>query len=141
MSFQIFRKIRKLLLQSTQLPQLQSLLQQLHKTPHIQRFQNIRGLSTKYIWSEWNNLQDCLQSHQVDVFGFVETNIPWTPTTKHLAQQQMKLHGLHSKALLSATSCDEPTLGWKQPGGVCLRALEPIVGGIETSTSDETGLG
>ena len=47
-------------------------------------FQNIRGLSTKHIWSEWNNLQDCLQSHEVDIFGFAETNIPWTPTTKAL---------------------------------------------------------
>ena len=104
-------------------------------------FQNIRGLSTKHIWSEWNNLLDCLQSHQVDIFGFAETNIPWTPTTKHIAQQQMKIHGRNSKALLSATSCDKPTLGWKQPGGVCIGALGPIVGGIEKHTSDETGLG
>ncbi len=80
-------------------------------------FQNIRGLSTKYIWSEWNSIQAHLHTNQVDIFGFAETNIPWTPTTKHLALQQMKTHVHNSKATLSATSCDEPTLGWKQPGG------------------------
>ena len=104
-------------------------------------FQNIRGLSTKYIWSEWNSIQDHLHHHQVDIFGFAETNIPWTPTTKHLAHQQMKLQCPNNKATLSATSSDEPTLGWKQPGGVCMGALGSIVGGVETTTTDTTGLG
>ena len=114
-----------------------------NKNPNITRiyFQNIRGLSTNHIWTEWHNLLEILHHNEVDIFGFAETNIPWTPTTRHIAKQQMRSHIQQQQIALTAAACDEPTYGWKQPGGVCQGAIGHIAGGIDTLDTDSLGLG
>ena len=113
------------------------------KPPNTTRlyFQNIRGLSTTHIWTEWNHLLETLHHNEVDIFGFAETNIPWTPTTRHIAKQQMKSHLPTHHISLTTAACDEPTYGWKQPGGVCQGAIGNIAGGIDKLDIDSLGLG
>ncbi len=116
-------------------------LQQKSRNNILLYFQNIHGLSTQHIWTDWHSLIHNMNLNEIDIFGFAETNIPCTPTTRHIAKQQMKTHLNHSQISLTAAACNEPTLGWKQPGGVCQGAVGPLVGGIDSTNNDSMGLG
>ena len=104
-------------------------------------FQNIHGLSTRHVWTDWHSILNTVHQKDIDIFGLAETNIPWTPTTRHIAKQQMKQHLNHTQISLAAAACDEATLGRRQPGGVCQGAIGPIVGGIDSTHNDSLGLG
>eukprot|EP00957_Ditylum_brightwellii_P038474 2907768-Ditylum_brightwellii.AAC.1 len=48
-------------------------------------FQNANGISTEEDWCKFKELFRNRQEHKIDVFGSVETNLPWSPQLNHKA--------------------------------------------------------
>ncbi len=106
-------------------------------------FQNIHGLKTDDLLTDWNDVRSHMKENEIDVFGMAETNIDWNPSIRNKLYTQLRQHMecTGNKAKLLATSSDEPTIGLKQYGGVAMVTHGDIVGRIGRSGNDEHGLG
>eukprot|EP00957_Ditylum_brightwellii_P011310 855241-Ditylum_brightwellii.AAC.1 len=76
---------------------------------------------------------------EADLWGWVETNHPWTEDQKN----RIGSHGrqILNKFKVEAVSSDDPTMGWKQPGGACIGINGNNTGAVVQSGKDNTGLG
>ena len=90
------------------------------KAPNTCRiyFQNVAGVSPA---DDWSNLTDNflqMKKKEVDIFGFAETNVAWTPK----AQNESRRHGrgIFEHYTQVTASSDEPTVGYRQPGGTLM---------------------
>jgi len=106
-------------------------------------FQNIHGLKTDDLLTDWNDVLSHMKANEIDVFGMAETNIDWNPSIRNKLYAQLRQHMecTGNKVKLLATSSDEPTIGIKQYGGVAMVTHGDIVGRIGRSGNDEHGLG
>ena len=106
-------------------------------------FQNINGLSSTELYEDWIDIAQTMEDKQVDIYGLAETNIAWNPVITRTLGSTLKqqLGGGRNLVKLLTSSCDDPTYGRYQPGGVCLTARKNIVGRIGDNGSDPTGLG
>ena len=105
-------------------------------------FQNINGLSTQNLSENWIDILDIMETNQVDMYGLAETNITWNPTIKNMLFHKLRQHvssNKNSVKLVSAT-CDDPTHGIYQPGGVCQVTVGKVAGRAGMSGSDPHGL-
>ena len=84
-----------------------------------------------------------MEDMQVDIYGFAETNVAWNPMIMSKMHSQLRINarGGNSQVKMVASSCEDPTLGIYQPGGVCMVALNKIVGRMEKYGKDPSGLG
>jgi hypothetical protein len=57
-----------------------------------------------------------LKDKAVDVVGFVETSIPWTPQEIHTAWTKAK-KAFHKKTKITTSASDDPSVDGRQPGG------------------------
>eukprot|EP00957_Ditylum_brightwellii_P073845 5610889-Ditylum_brightwellii.AAC.1 len=76
---------------------------------------------------------------EADIWGWVETNIPWTEDQKHKTGSQGKQ--VFNKFKLEVVSSDDLTIGRKQPGLACIGINGNNVGAIVQPGKDDTGLG
>ena len=62
-----------------------------------------------------------METNHVDMYGLAETNVKWNPSIKNMLLHKLRQHVSSNKNIvkLAATSCDDPTHGIYQPGGVC----------------------
>ena len=102
-------------------------------------FQNINGLPTNDNWAEWNYITSYWKPNKIDIAGLAETNLKWTKQTtatarKHLAAQVRF-------AMITTTSCDEPTTYIYQRGGVLTATLGSLTGRIGGPGREVRGLG
>eukprot|EP00957_Ditylum_brightwellii_P095008 7235306-Ditylum_brightwellii.AAC.1 len=56
-----------------------------------------------------------MQEIEADLWGWVETNQPWTEDQKHETRSQGRQ--IFNKFKVKAVSSNHPTIGQKQPGG------------------------
>jgi hypothetical protein len=90
---------------------------------------------------DWSNLTDNfvqMKKKQVDIFGFVETKVAWTPT----AQNERRRHGkgIFEHFNQVTASSDDPTVGYRQPGGTLMATTGKFVGRVARSETDTYGL-
>eukprot|EP00957_Ditylum_brightwellii_P106585 8131525-Ditylum_brightwellii.AAC.1 len=76
---------------------------------------------------------------ETDIWGWVETNWPWTEDQKFKAKSQGR--EIFKTFKLKAVSSNDPTIGHKQPGGACIGVTGNNVGAIVQLGRDKTGLG
>eukprot|EP00957_Ditylum_brightwellii_P171725 13073323-Ditylum_brightwellii.AAC.1 len=76
---------------------------------------------------------------EADLWGWVETNCPWTENQKHRTGNQGRQ--IFNKFKVEAVSSDDLAIGWKQPGGACIGINGNNVGAVVQSGKDDTGLG
>ena len=117
----------------------------LEKNPMSMRlyFQNINGLSTQNLSENWIDILYLMETNQVDMYGLAETNITWNPTIKNILFYKLRQHVSSNKnsVKLVSASCDDPTHGIYQPGGVCQVTVGKVAGRAGMSGSDPHGLG
>ena len=83
-----------------------------HKEPNTCRiyFQNVAGVSPA---DDWSNLTDNfvqMKKKQVDIFGFAETNVSWTPRAQNESQRHGQ--GIFEHFNQVTASNDDPTVGY-----------------------------
>ena len=112
-----------------------------HKSVNTIRvyFQNIHGILYQKSWNKWKEIVDMLHQHDVDVAGFVETNINWSPTNCSTARSILRTRNKNS--VMNATNSDDPTTSMYQPGGMNLILQNNIIGAIDSNGNDDRGLG
>eukprot|EP00957_Ditylum_brightwellii_P165249 12581763-Ditylum_brightwellii.AAC.1 len=76
---------------------------------------------------------------EADLWGWAETNRPWTKDQKDKTRSQGRQ--VFNKFKMEAVSSDNPTIGQKQPGGACIGINGNNVGALVQSGGDDTGLG
>eukprot|EP00957_Ditylum_brightwellii_P137193 10460385-Ditylum_brightwellii.AAC.1 len=76
---------------------------------------------------------------ETDIWGWVETNCPWTEDQKFKAKSQGQQ--IFKIFKLEAVSSNDPVIGRKQPGGACIGVNRNNVGAIVKLGRDKTGLG
>jgi hypothetical protein len=91
---------------------------------------------------DWCNVKDAfheMKQKDVDIFGFAETNLAWTPEREN----QVKNHGrgIFEQFKIATSSSDDPNTGHKQPGGTCVGVTIAYVGRVSTPGEDRNGLG
>ena len=102
-------------------------------------FQNIHGILYQKSWNKWKEIVDMLHQQEVDVAGFVETNINWSPTNCSTARSILRTRNKNS--VMKTTNSDDPTISIYQPGGMNLILQNNIIGAIDSSGNDARGLG
>ena len=80
-----------------------------------------------------------LYNHNVDISGFVESNVIWNPTQINSAQSLLRTR--HKHASFIATCSDDHTNTAYQLGGMCMTFMHSIVRAIDQKAVDERGLG
>eukprot|EP00957_Ditylum_brightwellii_P089520 6816873-Ditylum_brightwellii.AAC.1 len=80
-----------------------------------------------------------MKEYNMNIFGFAETNLSWTPTLASNASYYGKK--VFKQFSLVTCSSDNLTETRHQPRGVCMGATEDITGRILELTTDPTGLG
>eukprot|EP00978_Attheya_sp_CCMP212_P008857 scaffold20822_cov52-Attheya_sp.AAC.3 len=80
-----------------------------------------------------------MQKRQVDIFGFAETNVNWTPKLSNQAYQHGRGRFEHFKPVSS--SSDDPTTGFRQPGRTFMATTGKFVGRVSEADTDKYGLG
>jgi hypothetical protein len=113
----------------------------LSKNPDSTRlnFQNIHGCKRGKTWHDWISAAKYLHDTQVDVIGYAETNINWTPSIIKEAKQGMLRH--YNKCVLSVSGSTDHTTYTGQAGGTVTMITNNITGRITQNLSDTTGLG
>ena len=108
------------------------------KKKHTMRiyFNNINGISSD---KEVQGNMEFMREIDADLWGWVETNCSWTENQKHRTGSQGRQ--IFNKFKVEAVASDDPTIGWKQPGGACIGINGNNVGAIVQSGKDNTGLG
>eukprot|EP00957_Ditylum_brightwellii_P209546 15362221-Ditylum_brightwellii.AAC.3 len=76
---------------------------------------------------------------ETDIWGWVETNCLWIEGQKVRAKCQGRK--IFKTFKLEAVSSDDPSIGYKQPGGACIGINGNNLGAIVKSGRDETDLG
>eukprot|EP00957_Ditylum_brightwellii_P022665 1709262-Ditylum_brightwellii.AAC.1 len=71
---------------------------------------------------------ECMAEIETDIWGWVETNCPWTKDQKFKAKSQEQ--HIFKTFKLEAVSSNDPTIGHKQPGGACIGVNGSNVGAI-----------
>ena len=82
-------------------------------------FQNARGIYTYNNWSEWIHTCRYINTHNIGVFGTVETNLHWTTENKH-QMHNLALRHLTTPRTVAASCRTQPTSSHFQPGGSLL---------------------
>eukprot|EP00957_Ditylum_brightwellii_P132374 10094312-Ditylum_brightwellii.AAC.1 len=80
-----------------------------------------------------------MQEIEADLWGWIETNQPWTEDQKHKTGSQGRQ--IFNQFKVEAVSSNDPTIGWKQPGGACIGINGNNIGALVQSGKDDTGLG
>ena len=77
------------------------------------------------------------------MYEVVETNVTWNPSVKSLLYTKLRQMVANETTMtkLLATSCDDPTHGTYQPGGVCQVTIGNVAGRVGQSGVDPHGLG
>ena len=92
---------------------------------------------------DWSKLQLALEKLielKVDVFGFVETNLAWTPEDRQKVKRIIsKNTEKQSKCEMSAS--DDPCASSSQPGGSMIGVMGNHVGRVLEADYDRSGLG
>jgi len=111
------------------------------KAPNTCRiyFQNVYGVSPAEDWIDMQDYFVQMQKRQVDVFGFAETNVAWNPKLTNQVYQHGRGLFEHFKQVNS--SSDDPTTGFRQPGGTFMATTGKFVGRVSQTDTDTYGLG
>eukprot|EP00957_Ditylum_brightwellii_P082718 6289833-Ditylum_brightwellii.AAC.2 len=72
-------------------------------------------MKTKNQWEEFEYTLDRMRKLEVDIFAFVETNIPWTPKNRYRARRIAT--EIMKNVRMEMISSDEPSINDYQPGG------------------------
>ena len=79
-----------------------------------------------------------MKEYEVDVWGWTETNINWTPNTTN-AMKYMSTK-IFKNSHIATSNSDDPA-GQRQQGGTCTVIINNLVGRKITSGEDKKGLG
>eukprot|EP00957_Ditylum_brightwellii_P140795 10724733-Ditylum_brightwellii.AAC.1 len=82
---------------------------------------------------------ECMAEIETVIWGWVETNHPWTEDQKFRAKCQGQQ--IFKTFKLEAVSSNDPNIGRKQSGGACIGVNRNDVGAIVNLGRDETCLG
>ena len=103
-------------------------------------FQNINGGIKECDWGKLRLAMEKLIEMNVDIFGFAETNLAWSPEDRNRARRILTdISAAQSKCEMSAS--DEPSVSSSQPGGTMIGVMGRHVGRVLEAESDESGLG
>eukprot|EP00978_Attheya_sp_CCMP212_P003376 scaffold6986_cov35-Attheya_sp.AAC.1 len=80
-----------------------------------------------------------MENKEVDIYGFAETNVAWNPERVNQVRQHGR--GRFTQFKLVTSSSDDPSIGYKQPGGTCMGVTGAYVGRVSESGEDPHGLG
>ena len=76
--------------------------------------QNARGIYTYNNWSEWIHTCRYINTHNIGIFGTVETNLDWTTENKH-QMHNLALRHLTTPRTVAASCRTQPTSSHFQP--------------------------
>jgi hypothetical protein len=102
-------------------------------------FQNVCGISPIDDWSNYSDNLLEMEKKEVDIFGFAETNIAWTPQRINQATQHTR--GRFGQCKIQTSPSDEPSVGSKQAEGTLMGVTGALVGRIKETGQDTHGLG
>ena len=102
-------------------------------------FQNINGIRKTNMWDNFQFTLEKIKEYNIDVFAFVETNIPWTPKNKYRARVIGRRTFTNVKMEMS--SSNEPALNDYQPGGTLIGTQGKNQGRVISGDADQHGLG
>eukprot|EP00957_Ditylum_brightwellii_P033973 2573204-Ditylum_brightwellii.AAC.1 len=80
-----------------------------------------------------------MRKYEVDIFAFVETNIPWTPKNRNRARKIATT--LIKNICMEMGSSSEPSINGYQPGGTLVGVRGNLMCRILEAESDTHGLG
>ena len=102
--------------------------------------QNARGIYTYNNWSEWIHTCRYINTHNIGIFGTVETNLHWTTENKH-QMHNLALRHLTTPRTVAASCSTQPTSSHFQPGGSLLLSSDRWTRRCHHASSDNTGMG
>eukprot|EP00957_Ditylum_brightwellii_P190373 14491877-Ditylum_brightwellii.AAC.1 len=79
-------------------------------------FHNVNGGLKSGGWGEYKFALKRLKEKEVDIVGFAETNLTWTPQDKYSARMKLRKE-YEGKSKLTTSASDEPSATDYQPGG------------------------
>eukprot|EP00957_Ditylum_brightwellii_P150251 11442314-Ditylum_brightwellii.AAC.1 len=79
-----------------------------------------------------------MQSKEVDIWGWAETNVKWT---KEMENKAKYMGGKIFKQFTIVTSCSDDPATYHQQGGTCTGVTNQMSGQIIEKNCDPSGLG
>eukprot|EP00957_Ditylum_brightwellii_P173907 13239477-Ditylum_brightwellii.AAC.1 len=98
-------------------------------------FQNVNGINTE---EDIKSYLDAIHEHEVDIWGWSETNIKWTPNM--ISKNKCLSNKCFDNFTLTSSLSDDPA-EHKQQGGTCVGVSNKITGRIIAMDNDFRGLG
>eukprot|EP00957_Ditylum_brightwellii_P205831 15345644-Ditylum_brightwellii.AAC.2 len=105
---------------------------QLKPQIHSEYFQNINGLATE---EDIKSNMDLIHTKEVDIWGWVETNVNWTP---NLISKVQYLGRKKFCNFTVNTSSSNNLVGFYQQGGMCIGVTGNMTGRIIEGGSDNS---
>ena len=103
-------------------------------------FQNIRNLIIDDEWQSWTDIVDKMNTYSVDIFGFVEPNVNWTPKLNAEAAKIGRRIN-KNRFIMQTSSSEEFSSSLSKRGGTLLCTTQKMTGRFTNKSSDQTGLG
>lgn len=101
-------------------------------------YQNINGASTNE-WMDWERAAKTTVAKQIDITGYVETNVHWTTNLHNYAIKLLKRYQQQTRLTTSCSS--EMGTRMFQSGGTATSVHNKWIGRIKTQIEDTSGMG